>query len=285
MDLISKVKSFGGWQYRYSHFSEANRCDMVFSIYLPPQADSQPVPVLYWLSGLTCTDENFVTKAGAQRLASEYGVAVVAPDTSPRGDQVPDDPEEAYDFGKGAGFYLNATETPWSDHYQMYDYISSELPALIEKEFPVTTKKSIFGHSMGGHGALVIYLKNVGGYQSVSAFAPITNPTQCPWGEKAFTNYLGNDKSKWLAYDACELLKSQFGNSEQNVNRTPILVSQGLQDDFLENQLYPENLKHICEEIDYRLILKLEEGYDHSYYFIASFLAEHFEFHANWLYK
>lgn len=275
MKLLSKFKSHGGWQYRCSHESKSTGCEMIFAIYLPPDAERGPVPVLYWLSGLTCTDENFVTKGGAQRMAAEFGIAVVAPDTSPRGEAVPDDPEEAYDFGKGAGFYLNAKEEPWSQHYNMYDYVVSELPEVVESNFPVTDRKSISGHSMGGHGALVIYLRNPDLYQSVSAFSPITNPSNCPWGIKAFTNYLGNDQSKWKDYDACELIRSiarPFG-------ARPILVSQGTDDNFLEGQLKPDLLKQACENIGYPLELKYEAGYDHSYYFINSFIDEHLRFH------
>lgn len=276
MKLLSKFKSHGGWQYRCSHHSTRNGCEMTFSIYLPPQAEKGPVPVLYWLSGLTCTDENFVTKAGAQRVAAQLGLAVVAPDTSPRGEKVPDDPEEAYDLGKGAGFYVNAKEEPWSQNYNMYDYVVTELPQTIESNFPVSERKSISGHSMGGHGALVTYLRNPEKYQSVSAFAPITHPSACPWGIKAFTHYLGNDRNKWKEYDACELVRSiarPFG-------ARPIFVSQGTDDEFLESQLKPEMLKKACDDIGYPLTLKLEPGYDHSYFFINSFIEEHMVFHS-----
>jgi S-formylglutathione hydrolase len=208
MEQIGANRCFGGQQLRFSHASQALGCDMTFSIYLPPQAEEGVVPVLYWLSGLTCTDENFVTKAGAQRYAAEHGIAVVAPDTSPRGEEVPDDPEGAYDFGLGAGFYVNATRAPWSEHYRMYDYVTRELPELVEADFPVdATRVGISGHSMGGHGALTIALKNPGRFKSVSAFSPICSPMNCPWGEKALGNYLGEDREAWLDYDSCALVQ------------------------------------------------------------------------------
>src|SRR5690606_25809912 len=204
---VSENKSFGGWHRQYQHDSAVLNCRMRFAIYLPPQASADnPVPVLYWLSGLTCTDENFMQKAGAQRLAAELGLVLVAPDTSPRGAGVPDDPEGAWDFGLGAGFYLNATQEPWARHYRMYDYVVQERPALIEANFPVGDRRGVAGHSMGGHGALICALKNPGRYRSVSAFAPIANPLDCPWGEKAFSRYLGEDRSRWREWDACALL-------------------------------------------------------------------------------
>ncbi len=205
-EQLAANRSFGGWHRRFRHRSTVLGCDMVFAIYLPPQAEAGPVPVLYWLSGLTCTDENFMQKAGAQRLAAELGIAIVAPDTSPRGTGVPGDPDGAWDFGLGAGFYVNATEEPWRRHYRMYDYVVEELPALVEAHFPVSDARSISGHSMGGHGALVCALKNPGRYRSVSAFAPIANPSACPWGEKAFARYLGTDRTRWLEWDACALI-------------------------------------------------------------------------------
>lgn len=222
---ISAAKVHGGWHKQFTHQSNTVQCEMRFAIFLPSQAESEPVPVLYWLSGLTCTDENFMQKAAAFRKAAELGVAIVAPDTSPRGESVPDDSEGAYDFGLGAGFYLNATQEPWSTHYHMYDYVVKELPALIEANFPVNTKKSISGHSMGGHGALSIGLKHPDLYRSVSAFSPITNPMNCPWGIKAFSLYLGEDKANWSRYDSCELLKSAD-------SVPPILVDQGSADSF-----------------------------------------------------
>ena len=245
---------------------------MVFAIYLPPQAQTQPVPVLYWLSGLTCTDENFMQKAGAQRIAAELGIAIVAPDTSPRDTDLPGE-HDSYDFGSGAGFYVNATETPWSAHYRMYDYVTDELPALIEQHFPVTPKRAISGHSMGGHGALICALKNPGRYVSVSAFAPISNPINCPWGEKAFSGYLGTDREAWKAWDSCELIATAK-------ERLPILVDQGEADDFLQEQLKPEALKAACASAGHPLELRMRPGYDHSYFFIASFIEDHLRHHA-----
>ena len=273
MESIASNKMFDGEQRRYKHASETLSCDMHFSIYLPPQVSEGPVPVLYWLSGLTGTDENFVIKAGAQRVASELGLAIVMADTSPRGEDVPDDPEQAYDFGLGAGFYLNATEAPWSKHYRMYDYVTQELPALINDNFPVDlARQSIFGHSMGGHGALSIALKNPDKYKSVSAFAPIVSPINCPWGSKAFKNYLGEDVSSWQEYDSASLIA-------RATTHLPMLIDQGTQDEFLENQLKPELLLAAAEKAGYPLQFIEREGYDHSYFFIASFIEEHLRFH------
>lgn len=274
MEAISSNKSFGGWNRQYSHFSEVLGCQMRFAVYLPPQAaEGARVPVVYWLSGLTCTDENFMHKAGAQRIAAELGLALVAPDTSPRGEGVPDDPEAAYDFGLGAGFYVNATQAPWSKHYRMYDYVVTELPSLIESEFPVTDRRAICGHSMGGHGALVVALRNAGRYSSVSAFSPISNPVNCPWGEKALGNYLGQDRATWAQYDASELMKTSTA-------QLPALVDQGDVDTFLVEQLKPEALQAAARESGYPLLLRVQEGYDHSYFFIASFIEDHLRFHA-----
>ena len=272
-EQIAANRSVGGWHRRFRHRSAALGCDMVFAIYLPPQAAAGPVPVLYWLSGLTCTDENFMQKAGAQRLAAELGIAIVAPDTSPRGTGVPGAPDGAWDFGLGAGFYVNATEEPWSRHYRMYDYVVTELPALVEANFPVSDARAISGHSMGGHGALVCALKNPGRYRSVSAFAPIANPSACPWGEKAFSRYLGAERARWLEWDACALIA---GASE----RLPLLVDQGEADGFLAEQLRPEALRTACAAAGHPLTLRLQAGYDHSYYFIASFIDEHLRHHA-----
>jgi S-formylglutathione hydrolase len=277
MEQIGANRCFGGQQLRFFHASQALGCDMTFSIYLPPQAEEGVVPVLYWLSGLTCTDENFVTKAGAQRYAAEHGIAVVAPDTSPRGEEVPDDPEGAYDFGLGAGFYVNATRAPWSEHYRMYDYITRELPELVEADFPVDPRRvGISGHSMGGHGALAIALKNPGRFKSVSAFSPICSPMNCPWGEKALGNYLGEDREAWLDYDSCALVAAA---SEQ----LPVLVDQGDADDFLQEQLHTHLLQEACGLADYPITIRMQEGYDHSYFFIASFIGEHLAFHAGHL--
>ena len=274
LELLSSQKSFGGWHQRYRHHSATLSCDMVFAVYLPPQAqEGAQLPVLYWLSGLTCTDENFMQKAGAQRLAAELGLVIVAPDTSPRGAEVPGDPDGAWDFGHGAGFYLNATEQPWATHYRMHDYVVHELPALVEANFPVSDRRGISGHSMGGHGALVCALRNPGRYRSLSAFAPIVNPLACPWGEKAFSRYLGADRDSWKAWDACALLA---GASE----RLPILVDQGDADSFLVAQLKPEALRAAAVAVGHPLTLRLQPGYDHSYYFIASFIDDHLRHHA-----
>lgn len=275
IENLSSNKSFGGWHKQYSHVSSTLNCTMRFAIFLPPQASTgAKVPVLYWLSGLTCTDENFMQKASAQRLATELGIAIVAPDTSPRGEDVADD--DGYDLGKGAGFYVNATQAPWNRHYQMYDYVVNELPELIESMFPVSDQRSIAGHSMGGHGALVIALRNAERYQSVSAFSPITNPINCPWGQKAFTAYLGSDTSTWREYDASLLMR----DAQQQV---PALVDQGEADNFLVEQLKPEVLVAAASASDYPLELRSHEGYDHSYYFIASFIEDHLRFHAKHL--
>jgi S-formylglutathione hydrolase len=279
MSLInhSQAKVFDGWHKQYIHQSSTLNCEMRFAIYLPLEAtEDKPVPVLYWLSGLTCTDENFMQKAGAFKKAAELGIAIVAPDTSPRGEGVPDDPEGAYDFGLGAGFYLNATQEPWQEHYQMYSYIVDELPQLIEANFPVSKRKAISGHSMGGHGALTIGIKNPTAYSSISAFSPICHPMAVPWGQKAFRNYLGEDKSKWLQYDAVELMKTHLVTA-------PILVDQGNADSFLTEQLKPETLQSAAIEAKANLTLRIQPGYDHSYYFIQTFIDEHLEFHAKYL--
>ncbi|WP_261845293.1 S-formylglutathione hydrolase [Aliamphritea ceti] len=277
IETLSSVRSFAGWHRQYSHQSETLGCAMRFAVYLPPQVEEgEKVPVLYWLSGLTCTDENFMQKAGAHRMAAELGVAIVAPDTSPRGEDVPDDSEGAYDFGLGAGFYVNATQAPWDKHYRMYDYVVNELPALIEAEFPVSDKKAISGHSMGGHGALMISLRNPGMFVSASAFSPITNPVNAPWGQKAFSNYLGDDVETWRQYDTCELI-----NLADSI--PPMLVDQGGDDSFLHEQLMPENLVGAVASSGLNFELRMQPGYDHSYYFIASFIEEHLRFHAGHL--
>ncbi len=272
LEMISQEKSFGGWHKQYTHASRVTQCTMRFAIYLPPQASADhKVPVVYWLSGLTCTDENFMQKAGAHRGAAELGVAIVAPDTSPRGEGVPDDADGAYDFGLGAGFYLNATQEPWNKHYRMYDYIVDELPALIEDVFPVTQQRAISGHSMGGHGALTIGLKNPHRYQAISAFSPICNPMNCPWGQKALGYYLGQDRTAWQAYDASVLMR-------ECQQQLPTLVDQGEADNFLKEQLLPEALEEAAKASSYPLELRRQEGYDHSYYFIATFIEEHLRF-------
>lgn len=272
--VVAANKSFGGVHQRRRHRSAVLGCDMIYAVYLPPQAlQGERVPVVYWLSGLTCTDENFMQKAGAHRLAAQLGLAIVAPDTSPRGEGIPDDPQGAWDLGLGAGFYVDATQDPWARHYRMYDYVVNELPSLVERELPVSDGRGIFGHSMGGHGALVCALRNPGRYRSVSAFAPISNPTRCPWGEKAFTQYLGPDREAWREWDACELLE---GARE----RLPILVDQGDADSFLETQLRPEALREAADRAGHPLTLRMQPGYDHSYYFIASFVDDHLRHHA-----
>lgn len=274
LEKIGEIACFGGSQQRFSHTSKTLDCQMNFSVFLPPQAAQGKLPVLYWLSGLTCTDENFVQKAGAQRYAAEHGVVIVAPDTSPRGEGVPDDPEAAWDFGLGAGFYVNATQPPWDEHYQMDDYICQELPELVAQNFPVDPQcSSIFGHSMGGHGALTIALRNPGRYQSVSAFSPIVAPMSCPWGEKALGNYLGQDRESWKKYDSCELIRS-------GAKQLPMLVDQGDADSFLEEQLKTQLLESACSESNYAATIRRQPGYDHSYFFIASFIGEHIAFHA-----
>lgn len=277
IENLSSNKSFGGWHKQYSHGSSTLNCTMRFAIFLPPQASTgAKVPVLYWLSGLTCSDENFMQKAGAQRLAAELGMAIVAPDTSPRGEGVAND--DGYDLGQGAGFYVNATQAPWNRHFQMYDYVVNELPDLIESMFPVSNKRAIAGHSMGGHGALTIALRNPDRYQSVSAFSPINNPVNCPWGQKAFTAYLGKDTSTWRQYDASLLMR-------EATQHVPALVDQGEADDFLAEQLKPETLEAAASSNNYPLELRSHEGYDHSYYFISSFIEDHLRFHASYLNK
>ncbi|WP_093533570.1 S-formylglutathione hydrolase [Stenotrophomonas rhizophila] len=275
MERIEHRAAFGGWQDVYQHRSAVLNCDMKVAVYLPPQATTQTLPVLYWLSGLTCTEQNFITKAGAQRYAAEHGVILVAPDTSPRGDDVAD--AEGYDLGKGAGFYLNATEQPWAAHYRMHDYIVDELPALIEAHLPATGARSISGHSMGGHGALVIALRNPGRYRSVSAFSPIVAPTRVPWGQKAFGAYLGEDRSGWAQWDASELVATA-------AEKLPLLVDQGAGDEFLDSQLQPQWLQAACTAAGHPLQLRMQPGYDHSYYFIGTFIGEHIAYHAKALY-
>jgi S-formylglutathione hydrolase len=270
---IESIKESGGYLNRYQHDSDSCRCRMTFSVYLPPAAAERKVPTLYWLSGLTCTDDNFRVKAGAQRYAAELGLALVIPDTSPRGDDIPDAPER-YDLGQGAGFYVNATRQPWSSHYHMYDYVSQELPALIEARMPVIPgKRAISGHSMGGHGALICALKTRDVYRSVSAFAPICNPVVSPWGQTCFEAYLGEDRRQWKEYDATCLI-------EAGAETTQLLIDQGTADEFLDEQLYPANLEAACRKRGIPLTLRMQEGYDHSYHFIASFIGEHLAWHA-----
>ena len=271
---VSRNKCFGGVQGVYSHDSRETACVMRFGVFLPPQADSGKVPVLYWLSGLTCSEENFIVKAGAQRVAAELGLAIVVPDTSPRGLQIPGE-DASYDFGVGAGFYVDATQAPWSRGYRMYSYVTRELPELVAATFAVDPARAgIFGHSMGGHGALTIALKNPGYYKSVSAFAPICSPMRCPWGEKALAGYLGADRARWRDYDATALIE------DRGWHGPPLLVEQGTSDQFLQSQLKPELLAQACAQAGVALKLRMQEGYDHSYFFIATFIEDHLRFHA-----
>ena len=277
LTTVSKSRSFGGVQGVYSHAALATQCTMRFGVFLPPQAGVRPVPVLYWLSGLTCTEENFIVKAGAQRVASELGLALVVPDTSPRGLGIPGE-GDSYDFGLGAGFYVDATQAPWSDGYRMYSYVARELPAFIEENFPVDAERvGIFGHSMGGHGALTLALRNPRYYKSVSALAPIASPMRSPWGEKALTGYLGADRDRWREYDATALIEAHGWTGP------PILVDQGTSDAFLDSQLKPELLRDACKRSGVPLDLRLQDGYDHSYFFIATFIEDHLRFHARHL--
>ena len=273
LERKARVKTFDGWQETYEHHSTSCNAPMRFAIYLPPQAEHQNVPVLYWLSGLTCTEDNFMTKAGAQRYAAEHGIALVAMDTSPRNLGLPGE-DDSYDFGSGAGFYVNATVEPWSRHYHMFDYVTCELPALVEQQFPVIPNcRAISGHSMGGHGALVAALRQPQAWRSVSAFSPIVAPTQVPWGHKAFSGYLGDDRESWKEWDACELVA-------KSKPRLTLLVDQGDADQFLSEQLQPERLQQACEQVGHPLELRMRPGYDHSYYFIATYIGEHIRHHA-----
>lgn len=276
MQLVAENRCFDGRQLRYLHTSEMLGCDMHFSVYLPAQAELMSLPVVYWLSGLTCTDQNFVQKAGAQRYAAERGVILVVPDTSPRGEHVPDDPDNHWSFGHGASFYVDATQSPWSEHYRMHSYLRYELPELVEKHFPVSDRRAIMGHSMGGHGALVLALRHKEFYRSVSAFAPICQPSACPWGITAFSRLLGEEPSAWAQYDASLLLAA--GPAE-----LPIKVDQGSRDEFLEEQLRPEALVDAAQRGGTRVAYHLRDGYDHSYFFIASFIEQHIAFHAEHL--
>lgn len=278
MEMLEEHRCFEGWQQRWRHDSSTLNCPMTFSIFLPPPRDHTPPPVLYWLSGLTCNDENFTTKAGAQRVAAELGIVLVMPDTSPRGEQVAND--DGYDLGQGAGFYLNATQPPWATHYQMYDYLRDELPALVQSQFNVSDRCAISGHSMGGHGALIMAQKNPGKYTSVSAFAPIVNPCSVPWGIKAFSTYLGEDKNAWLEWDSCALM---YASNAQDA--IPTLIDQGDNDQFLADQLQPAVLAEAARQKAWPMTLRIQPGYDHSYYFIASFIEDHLRFHAQYLLK
>ena len=279
MKELSNVKSFQGAQFRYEHLSNTLNRLMTFTVFFPKLliTDNSNFPVVYWLSGLTCTDENFVQKAGIQRHASELGIIIVAPDTSPRGDNIPDDENGAYDFGLGAGFYLNATREPWKQNYRMYDYVVDELPSTLQTELKINgNRQSIMGHSMGGHGAITIALKNQEKYRSVSAFAPIASPMNCPWGIKAFRNYLGDEIYDWIEYDSSELIKT----SQTSI---PLLIDQGSADQFLKDQLKPELLLRAAEEKNFPVTYNLREGYDHSYFFISSFIENHLKSHVKYL--
>jgi len=273
MKQIESIKEFGGYLNRYTHDSDSCHCEMTFSVYLPPQALKVKVPALYWLSGLTCTDDNARTKAGMQRYAAQHGIALIFPDTSPRGVDVADN-SDRYDLGQGAGFYVNSIINPWQKHYQMYDYVTKELPALIELNLPLLPGiKSISGHSMGGHGALICALKDPKSYRAVSAFSPICNPTECDWGKGCFSAYLGDDQTTWQAYDATRLIESGSKVNE-------ILIDQGIADEFYDDgQLLPENLIEACKQNDQKINLRMQEGYDHSYHFIVSFIGEYIAYH------
>lgn len=282
LDLLAEHRCFSGLQRRYRHHSPALQCAMTLGVFLPPQAlEGARVPALYWLSGLTCTDENFIHKAGAQRLAAELGLALVAPDTSPRGEGVPSDPDGGWDFGHGAGFYLDATQEPWSRHYRMHTYVTGELPALLEAQLPLDpARRGISGHSMGGHGALVAAMRHPGRYCSVSAFAPISQPSRCPWGRKAFGHLLGSNTQSWQAWDASALLAGGQGPVGPDGMPLPLLVDQGTADGFLEEQLQPQALEAAASASGHPLTLRRQEGYDHSYCFVASFIDEHLRHHA-----
>jgi S-formylglutathione hydrolase len=275
-EVVSQHRCFNGTVGFYKHDAASTACPMKFSVFTPPQAQSGRVPVLYYLAGLTCTEETFMIKAGAQRIAAELGIMLVAPDTSPRGVKLPGD-SDSWDFGVGAGFYVDATVEPWSRHYRMYTYVTQELRALVEAQFPADPARTgIFGHSMGGHGALTIALRNPDRYRSVSALAPIAAPKQCPWGQKAFSGYLGPDRGQWSTYDATELV----AGVKEAAHRPQILIEQGLTDQFLQTQLHPHLFEEACKKVGYPLQLRRHEGYDHSYYFISTFMQDHLVHHA-----
>ncbi len=277
IEILSEHRSYGGTVSFCRHRSRATGTWMDFAVYVPPAAERGPVPVLTWLAGLTCTHETFMIKAGAQRMAATLGLMLVAPDTSPRGEGVPDDPEGAYDLGLGAGFYVDATEKPWARHYRMASYVLEDLPAAVFANFPGNPRaQGIFGHSMGGHGALTLGLGNPDRFKSISAFAPIAAPMRAPWGEKAFTAYLGPDREVRRAHDATEIV----GRIEDAAARPRILIDQGLADDFLAEQLHPDLFAAACARVGYPLELRRHAGYDHGYYFIATFMADHLRHHA-----
>ena len=279
LETLSRHRCFDGVMGFYRHDARATACPMRFSVFTPPQAEKRRVPVLYYLAGLTCTEETFMIKAGAQRIAAELGLMLVAPDTSPREVNLPGD-SDSWDFGIGAGFYLDAIQEPWSRHVRMYSYVTSELPALIEAHFPADAERTgIFGHSMGGHGAIMIALKNPKLYRSISAFAPIAAPKQCPWGEKAFVNYLGTKRDTWDEYDSTEIMLK----IQDAADRPPILIDQGTADQFLETQLHPHLLEQAAKKVGYPLTLRQQPGYDHGYYFISTFIEDHLRHHERML--
>lgn len=272
MERISSNKSHGGYQEVYQHASSVLNCSMRFGIYLPPQTRAESCPVLYFLSGLTCTEQNAITKAGAQAHCAKNGLILVCPDTSPRGENVPDDPTDG--LGQGAGFYLNALQPPWSRHYRMYDYVVDELPALLKQHFATSERAGITGHSMGGHGALTLALKNPNRYQSVSAFAPIASPTQCAWGTRAFEAYLGPEHDLWRGHDATALVQ------RQSLPLPKILIDQGTADPFLKEELRPQLFAAACEEARQPCELRMQPDYDHSYYFVSTFIGDHVALHS-----
>jgi len=271
VELLEEHRSFDGTQYKYRHHSELLDCPMTFSLFLTNKEQFPEPPLLWWLSGLTCNDDNFTHKAGAQRAAARLGIAMLMPDTSPRGEEIADSAD--YDLGQGAGFYLNATQEPWAPHYKMYDYLLEELTALVRNQFGLAGPEFISGHSMGGHGALVLGLRNPERFKSITAFAPIVNPSEVPWGIKAFEHYLGEDKAAWFEWDAVSLLKQYSGK------KIPILIDQGDKDSFYPQELQPEKLVAVAKERDYPLTLRMQSGHDHSYYTIATFIEDHLEFH------
>lgn len=273
MEKVSESKCFGGSQGVYTHHSAATGTPMTFQVFLPEHRGGEKLPVLWWLSGLTCTHENAMIKCHYHRACAEHGVALIGPDTSPRGDDVPDD--EAYDFGKGAGFYVNATQDPWAANFRMRDYVERELPELVADEFPMLdlSRQGISGHSMGGHGALTVSLRNPGRFRSTSAFAPIVSPLNCPWGEKALGGYLGGDRAAWREYDACALI-------EDGARLPELLVDQGTADQFLDEQLKTRLLDEACRKADMPATIRMQEGYDHSYFFVSTFIADHIAWHA-----
>jgi S-formylglutathione hydrolase len=279
LNLLADTRVHGGQLQRFEHYSAACNSNMVGAIFLPSSINNKAAPVLYWLSGLTCSDENFSQKAGAFALAEELGLVLVMPDTSPRNLGLPKE-DDSYDLGSGAGFYVNATQQPWAENYHMFDYINEELPAFISSHFAVTEQRSISGHSMGGHGALISALKQPGVYASVSAMAPISSPSLCPWGTKAFTAYLGTDKATWAAWDANQLIQA---NQAQGIAPQELFICQGDADPFYQEQLRPEVFAATCDGVNYPLLYQCRAGYDHSYYYISSFIGEHLRYHARYL--